>query len=263
MRVIALLATYNEQRFIRICLEHLLQQGLEVYLIDNQSSDATPDIAREYLGQGLLRIETFPRNGVYRWRPLLQRKAQLACELDADWFMHVDADEIRLPPPDHATLSTAFQVVEQAGYNAVNFQEFTFTPTVESPDHDHPDFPRTMRWYYPFLPISPHQVKAWKKTVPIDLDSSGGHKVRFSGLRLYPVNFVMKHYLFLSPAHAIEKYAHKLYDPQEVASGWHGGRARLTADRIVLPSQQQMKPSTDHGELDASEPQVKHFLFEH
>jgi glycosyltransferase involved in cell wall biosynthesis len=262
MRIIALLATYNEQRFIGNCLRHLLQQGLEVYLIDNESGDATREIAREFLGKGLLHIETFPRDGMYCWRPLLQRKARLAQELEADWFMHVDADEIRLAPPGHGTLQEAFRQVAEAGYNAVNFQEFTFTPVAESPDHDHPDYLRTLRWYYPFSPHHPHQVKAWRKTAPIDLDSSGGHQVQFADRRIYPIDFIMKHYLFLSPAHAIEKYARKLYDPREVAVGWHGDRARLGEDQVRLPEQAQMREIADGQSLDASHPRVTHLLFE-
>lgn len=263
MRIIALLATYNEQRFIRNCLDNLLGQGLEVYLIDNQSTDATRAIAGEYLGRGLIDIETFPRDGMYRWRPLLQRKAQLAREIDADWFMHVDADEIRLPPAGHDSLKTALEAADAAGCNAVNFQEFTFTPVAESPDHDHPDYLRTMRWYYPFLPAHPHRLNAWKKHEQADLAASGGHKVRFPGLRMYPTDFVMKHYLFLSIPHAVEKYAHKLYDPAEVAAGWHGARARLTADpRLTLPACRQLRSVDEGGALDARNPRTRHFLFE-
>ena len=45
MRVVALLATYNEERFVGGCIEHLQRQGIETYLIDNESTDATVEIA--------------------------------------------------------------------------------------------------------------------------------------------------------------------------------------------------------------------------
>jgi glycosyltransferase involved in cell wall biosynthesis len=45
MRVIALLAAYNEERFIAGCIEHLFQQSVDVYLIDNSSTDNTVTIA--------------------------------------------------------------------------------------------------------------------------------------------------------------------------------------------------------------------------
>jgi hypothetical protein len=95
----------------------------------------------------------------------------------------------------------------QAGCNAVNFLECTFLPCQEEPDHDHPDFQRTLRTYYSFCPSFPHQLKAWKAAdVPRpDLASPGGRRVAFSGLRMYPRSFRMRHYLFLSIPHAVEK----------------------------------------------------------
>jgi len=263
MRIIAILATYNEERFIAGCLEHLFRQGVEAYLIDNCSTDQTVAIAGRYLKRGLIAIETFPRAGMYSWRPILERKEQLAATLDADWFMHVDPDEIRLPPRSNRTLAEAFAESEAQGYNAVNFLEFTFIPTQEAPDHDHPDFQKTMRWYYPFLPTFPHQLKAWKRQPGrVELAWSGGHLVRFPGLRMSPESFRMRHYLFLSVPHAIRKYVDTPYDPAAVAAGWHGWRARLKPKMIRLPSQAELCTYVSDDQLDPSEPRTKHYLDE-
>ena len=263
-RVVALLATYNEERFVAGCLEHLLQQHVDVYLIDNCSSDQTVAVASRYMGRGLIGLETMPRTGTYSWRPILERKERLANTLDADWFMHVDADEFRLPPRTDRSLAQAFAEVAGEGYNAVNFQEFTFIPTREAPDHDHQDFPKTMRWYYPFLPSpAPHQVKAWKRQpTPVDLAWSGGHQVRFSGLRISPQWFRMRHYLFLSVPHAVRKYVEKRYDTAEVEAGWHGLRARLRPEMIRLPAEAELRPYLSDDELDPSNPRAQHYLFD-
>jgi GT2 family glycosyltransferase len=53
MRAIALLQTYNEARFIRASLTHLISQGLEIYLIDNGSTDRTLEIARSFVHRGV------------------------------------------------------------------------------------------------------------------------------------------------------------------------------------------------------------------
>src|SRR5687768_3625296 len=98
MRVLAIIATYNEERFIGGCLENLFAQGVEAYLCDNSSTDATVAIAERYRRSGLRGIEHIPRDGVFRWREILERKQALAAELSADWFLHVDADEVPLPP---------------------------------------------------------------------------------------------------------------------------------------------------------------------
>ncbi|MFC6777079.1 glycosyltransferase family 2 protein [Methylobacterium gregans] len=97
MRVVAILASHNEEVYVRACLDTYIAQGVEVYLIDNDSTDRTVEIARTYLGRGLIGIERFPRNGTYEWLPILRRKEEIADAIRADWYIHADMDEIRLP----------------------------------------------------------------------------------------------------------------------------------------------------------------------
>ncbi len=262
MRVIAILATYNEQRFIANCLENLFCQGVEVYLIDNESMDQTVAIARRYLNCGLIGIQSLPRKGAFRLGEQLKCKEHLASTLPGDWFIHVDADEIHTTLRSDQTLAQAFSEVEAKGYNAVNFQEYTFTPTQEEPDHDHPNYLNTMRWYYPFTPVFPHRLNAWKRQPDrVDLASAGGHLVRFPALRMYPESFVMRHYLLLSEAHAIRKFVQQTYVPEEVQKGWFGKRATLRREMIKLPKQAELRSFLSDDKLDASNPRKHHFLF--
>lgn len=264
MRIIALLAAHNEERFIVGCLDHLIRHGIDAYLIDNESTDDTVDLARPFLGRGLIGIETMPRVGRYAWRRILERKAALSAELDADWFMHADPDEIRLPPAPDQTLADAIAHADAAGFNAVNFFEYTFVPTRQAPDHDHPYYLRTMRRYYPFSPAFPNQLKAWKRQpVPVDLASSAGHRVRFPGLKMDPTSFPMRHYLFLSVEHAVRKYVQRAWDPDELAMGWHRIRSRLRATDIVLQDEAALRVYMDDAALDASDPLTVHPLFAH
>jgi glycosyltransferase involved in cell wall biosynthesis len=281
MKIVAILASYNEQKFIRACLEHYLEQGIEVYLLDNDSADDTLAIASEYLGRNLIGIERIPRHGMYQWRKILMRKEQLADEIQADWLMHSDPDEIRVAPDSTQTLAEAIADVDKQGYNAVNFMEYTFLPVRESPDHDNAEFQKTMRWYYPFAQRHPHRLNAWKKQrrrwpgaralfselahnhrwrVPsVNLRDSGGHVVQFRGIHPYPVDFKLKHYIVLSLEHAIQKYVKKSFDPKEIA-GSHGWRATAKEHEFLLPSQSQMRVYKSDNELDASNPLTEHLL---
>jgi len=262
VRVVALLAAHDEERFVGGCIEHLAAHGVETYLIDNASSDSTVAVAERYHGRGLAGIEAFPRDGSYPWSGLLARKAELAATLDADWFLHLDADEIRLPPSSGVTLAEALADADREGYNAVNFLELAFVPTREHPDHDHPRYPETMRWYYPYLPRLPDRLNAWKRQdARVDLVSSGGHVVDFPGLRTYPVPFLMRHYLFLSIEHAIRKYVERVYDPAEVEAGLHRRRAALRAEDISLQSEVELRTYVSDDLLDTSEPLSYHPLF--
>jgi glycosyltransferase involved in cell wall biosynthesis len=261
MRVTAILSSYNEERFIAGCLTHHIAHGLSVYLLDNDSTDRTVEIARTFLGKGLLHIERHPRHGQYDWQAMLERKAALASTLDADWFLHVDADEARLPPRGHATLVDAIRQVDAQGYNAINFAEFSFVPTVEEPDHDHPRYVETMRYYYPFKTDSRHRVNLWRRQPVVDLASSGGHAVAFPGRNISPENFRMRHYLLLSKEHARHKYVERVYNPDEVAKGWHGARARLLADDIRLPSSAMLRHYISDDDLDPTDPEHQHQVF--
>jgi glycosyltransferase involved in cell wall biosynthesis len=259
-RVLAIIAAYNEERFIGACLEHLVANGVEAYLCDNESTDRTVEIAKRYLGRGLRGIETLPRDGTYRWRAILARKEELAKELSAEWFLHLDPDEIPQSSHPGQTLAEAIAGADAAGYNAVEFDELAFVATRESPDHDHPDFRRTMRWYYPFAPRPLHRVIAWKGNGTVDLVSSGGHQAQFRGRRISPQRLFLRHYLILSHEHMLRKYVHRTYDAAEVRNGWHGWRARVTGDDVRLPSQVELRFTADDNDLDASAPRRQHWI---
>ncbi len=261
MRIIALIAAYNERRFISSCLEHLHKQGVETFVIDNESTDDTVAQVERFKGRGLVGIETFPRLGRYRWMEMLRRKEQLAQDIDADWFIHLDPDEVRLPPAWATTLAEALAEVDQRGFNAVNFMEYVFLPTRESTDHDHPRFQETMRWYYPFEPRPRFRLTAWRKQAArVDLATSGGHSVDFPGLRPFPESFPMRHYLFLSRDHAVEKYGRIAYDAREISRGWHGWRVFTAGGEFDLPPRRELRESHTDAPLDASAPRTAHFL---
>jgi len=284
MKIVAILASFNEEYFIRASIENYIKQGVEVFLMDNESTDKTVDIAREYLGRGVIRIETIKRYGTFRLFEQLKRKEAITDEIEADWYIHADPDEIRLPPRSDQTLCQALEEVDRQGYNAVNFMEFTFVPTHENPDHEGQDFQKTMRWYYPYAPDYPNQVKAWKRQVrrvhvragiraalrsgnvkmfyphSVDLASTGGHRVQFEGLKLYPHDFKMRHYIILSLDHAVRKYVMKNFSPDEIKKGWHNWRRTAKKHSFKLPSQRDLKFYTNDDELDASNPYREHLI---
>lgn len=261
MRIVAMLQTYNEERFISTCIAHLRDQGVQVYLIDNESSDRTVELAERELGNGVIGIETLPRDGHFALRAQCRRQEQLAATLDADWLIHHDADELRAAPVAGQSLAAAIAEADAAGFNAINFLEFTFVPTREQPDHDHPGYARTMRAYYPFLPAFPHRVNAWKRQDgPVQLARSGGHRVSFPGLTLAPRSLHMRHYLYVSREHALEKFVRRRFADDELADGWFGWRSRLTAEMIELPSAGELRRFEADHLLDPSTPRRRHLL---
>lgn len=263
--VVALLASYNEERYVKECLQHLRDQGVAFYLIDNGSSDRTVEIARTFEGRGLLGVESFPRpDGIYPWLKILKRKEQLAQEIEADWFMHQDMDEFRYANRPGQSLAEAFAEVSGMGYNAVNFIEFTFVPTREDPDHNHEDFRKTLTSYYPFAKNFPTQIKAWRKQdARVDLaEPSAGHRVRFDGQVIYPESFRMMHYPYLSAEHFERKYLSRKYDEREIRRNWHSWRSRLSVEKIALPSGRDLGTASRADELSIARPKTDHVASE-
>jgi Glycosyl transferase family 2 len=256
-RAVALLATYNEDRFVEACLDHLIGQGLSVHLCDDGSTDGTVARAERFLGRGLIGIETGPRRGLgagYR------RKEQLATELDFDWFLHVDADEFHVSPQRGETLLEAIARAEREGHNAVNFLEFAFTPVRESPDHDHPQFRETMHWYHPLMRKFPHRLNAWKRQKgPVRL-TAGGHRVQFPGLRMSPRSLYMRHYLYLSVPHAIQKYVHQGHTPEDNTGRKVRWRHIVRPEVVELPPASAMRTYTSDDELDPRDPRRTYWL---
>lgn len=259
LRVVALLTVRNEALYLDSCLTHLITHGMEVCVIDNESTDKTVEIARQYLGKGVFRIETIGFNGKFELGKILENEERLSREIDADWFMHHDADEIREPPAPYKTLLEAIVDVDKQGYNAINFDEFIFIPTLGQPDVVPSDHVSDMRHYYFFEPFLQRQVKLWKSGhQKVDLRSSAGHRVKFPGRRIFPRPFILRHYIALSASHWIAKYETRKFSEQELARGWHITRLHMSKDTIrILPCKELVKLSSDKT-FDRSRPYRHH-----
>jgi glycosyltransferase involved in cell wall biosynthesis len=260
MKVVALLAVRDEAEYLRRCLEHLIQQGVYVCLIDNDSTDGSLAIAEAFFGKGVIGIERLPYKGYFDLVEQLQCKERLSREVEADWFIHVDADEIREPHAPFATLRDGIIEVDRQGYNAINFDEFVFLPTSDAESFEGTDYVRMMKYYYFFMPNNLHRVNAWKSACgPVDLTSTGGHQVDFEGRMIYPENFVLRHYIGLSARHLINKYTSKrIYSRAEIDERrWHGARARFSEDKLRLSSIHSLKCISGLG-WDKSDPWLRH-----
>ena len=65
IRILAIISTRNEENYINYNLKHLIDQNIDVYLIDNSSTDRTCEIAKKYLGKGLVGIEKINYDGFF------------------------------------------------------------------------------------------------------------------------------------------------------------------------------------------------------
>lgn len=239
-RVVALVSAYNEADIIAKVIEHLADNGVEAYILDNRSTDDTAAEARRFIGRGVIDVEVFPAEGDpryagaltrYDWTAILRRKEELAQTLDADWFIHHDADEIRDSPWEGLSLREAFRFVDRLDYNCVDFRVFEFPPVDDG--FSRGTDPRT---YFTRYREAEHfdqvQVKAWRGHVgPVSLVHWGGHDVEFENKRVFPIPFLLRHYPIRSQAHGRRKVFEdrkNRFAAEERAKSWH-----IQYDRIV------------------------------
>lgn len=262
-RIVALLTIRNEALYLDRCLEHLFTQGIETCVIDNESTDTTVEIARRYLNRGVFRIETQPYQDYFDLVAQLRLKEKLTMDINADWFIHCDADEIREAPTPFKSLREGIMKADQEGYNAINFDEFVFLPTANDESFEGIDYVENMRFYFFFEPHRFRRVNAWKNIGQVvDLVSSGGHSANFSNRKIYPDNFILRHYIVLSRAHAIAKYGReRIYSKDEIKKrGWHYARANFNIESMCFPSPDELHQVRD-GYWNKSNPLKQNPIF--
>jgi hypothetical protein len=225
--VVAIIAAFNEADIIGTSVQDLIDQEIAVYLLDDGSTDGTAQIVEPYVGRGVIGIERLrPAEagpGEFALRQIVRRKAQLATELDADWFINHDADEFRESPWLSVPLKDAIHRVDALGYNAIDFASFDFRPT-DDRDHRGEDVRTGLPFYSEAADYDRLQIRCWKKTASIDLESTGGHDTQFEGRKVFPVRFISRHYPIRGQAHGDRKvFAERKprFIDEERARGWH------------------------------------------
>jgi glycosyltransferase involved in cell wall biosynthesis len=272
LRVVALIAAFNEEDIIGACLEHLSTNGIDAYLIDDGSTDGTLERATAFLGRGLIGFESLEVTNpkLFTLDRILARKEVLAAELDAGWFINHDADEFRDSLWSELNLRAAIEHVDRLGWNAIDFSIFTIRPVGDvktarvSPDDRE-------SWYSRSPDCDRVQVRAWKRTgARVDLRSSAGHDVQFEGRRVFPLRFPMRHYPIRSQEHGQRKlFRDRIprFDPSERARGWHVqyGNVQSGAVLVARPNDVNRYDSTaarieaalDNRELEAAREELE------
>ncbi|MCT7964986.1 sulfotransferase [Laspinema sp. D1] len=116
-----------------------------------------------------------------------------------------------------------------------------------------------MRYYYFFEPHPLRRLNAWNKTANIDMHSSGGHRVEFAGQKIFPVSFILRHYIVLSKTHAIAKYASRIHSQSDLQKGWMSDRAFFSPQILNFLAKARLKKLNDRGNMwDKSDPWIYH-----
>lgn len=232
-KVLAIIHTYNEADILERLLTFLLGQELDIYIVDNWSDDGTYEIARKVQAKysGRIYVERFPEGGkteYYEWYQQLKRTEEISKCMPYNWFIHYDADEMRVSPWSNKTLRQAIYYIDRLGYNLIENTVIDFKLTgVTSDDIFMGDT------YFDFGHKNTHflQTKTWKKSDEISIKESGGHVALIPDPKVFTLKILNRHYPFRSILQA-EKKVFRDRKPRFVKErrerGWHGHYEMIT-----------------------------------
>lgn len=261
MLVTAVLAIRNEEACLGNCLRHLARNGIDFFIIDNESSDASAEICRRReFAANLVGVQHLRYTGAFSLSEQLRRKMEIIETLKTDWVIHLDADEVMHSYRDGETLNEALCRLDAEGWNAANFDEFVFLPI----EHDYvPEAPadQPMLHYYLFEPYAPRLMRAWNKANGLSLADHGGHILAGSDLKLAPEHLALRHYMMRSQEHALAKYTTRIFAADDLARGWHQARRNQNRDSFRFPPAEVLRrlPVAGHRSLDRTDPWKMHY----
>lgn len=226
-RIAAIIHGYNEADILPKVFQHLTQQGIETHYFDNWSEDGSWEIALDSVRSGLVaHSERFPDKPTAQcqWYSQLVRTEEYAKNIEVDWILHHDADEIRLSPWRDVTLQEAISWIDSLGYNAIDFTVIDFRFLKSVPNVSPPFQQNLGHFEFGRRPGHFVQVKGWKNVKRVNLAESAGHNVLFEGRRVYPLKFLLKHYPLRNKEQSENKiFKNRLprYVTEKERYGWH------------------------------------------
>ncbi len=225
-RPLCIFSMFNEEDIAASAVRHALNQGCDVHILDNGSTDATLQMLGGFAADSRVSYERFPKQGLHSdWRLIMARKSAIAFENGGRWIIHADADEQLYSPWPDVSLAEAFSLVSAYGANRVDFTMFLF-PLIS--DSSKGGLGREHSCYFRFGDHPAHFLlkRAWYQgSRYADLAGSGGHEVQFEGAVDFPYKFLMKHYPIRSTEHGrrkVFKERRARWSPYErEVLGWH------------------------------------------
>jgi glycosyltransferase involved in cell wall biosynthesis len=251
--MLGLMAVFNEADILGQSLQYHIDAGFEFLVIDNGSTDDSRAIAESYVGRGVIGIREIVTQ-TYRWAHLLDALLEWSETFHPRWCFLVDADTFLEPPCHGQALAQAVAEVEADGCNVINFDHFEFWPTGE--ERAGVTDVRQRLPYYTWA--DERQEKGWFGCPGTRNSRLGGHSIDFPPSvvkRVYPRNFVLRHYRIRSYEHGVRKvFSERLPRFAGEPSKWHTHYTGFRGDRCYFEIPKQRLTRRVEGEPWNREP---------
>ncbi len=225
MKIIAYLCVYNEEDILEEnVLYHTAQQGVDIVVIDNGSTDATADIIKRLAGENRILDHVRYTTERFSLQQLTRAGFELARKHNPDWIIHLDASTfLESGSGSDVPLSEQIRKADEAGYNVISLASYDFYPT-ERDDPDESSVFKRMKFYANTIYTNRLQEKIFKN---LDgLLTHNGHKIIFpksAEKKISDKKAVMRHYIFRSAPHGVRKILERKnrWDAAERADNHH------------------------------------------
>lgn len=220
--------------YIQNLLPYLIDEGLMVFLVSEPGIGALHRGLFESLPSSTFEFISHDTGGPFSLERQLREKEQLLGQIDSEWILHLDIDEVPHSRRRGESLIEAVNRLGSTGANVINFDEFVFLPV----DHDYSGSAgvyQRMKFYYFHEPRPNRLNRLFRKELGFVTLGTGGHTAVGEGLHVAPESLVLRHYPFISQQHALEKYAQRSFDQGEIARGWHSNRIEIELRNLKFP----------------------------
>lgn len=231
MKILCIMIAHNEEDIIYHSAKAYIEEGIDVYLINNASTDNTVEEAKR---AGVKMIENFPEEvsgysndcvSKFVYTDLLRRTEDIAEQFsEYDWYITSAADEFRESPFPYSGLKETIKLADQLGYNYLyhtilyfELIDNSYIPKVTDPRFH-------FKHYDYFRHYKRGNLTVWKNVGQrVKLCHPDGERVEFSGMKMFPIPFILRHYPIRSTFHGAKKMQERLdrYTEEEKALGWH------------------------------------------
>lgn len=232
--ICAVIAVRNEFSYLRVLLPLLAEQNIDVVIIDNDSSDNSHDLYSLHKNNPIIAVENLPYIGLFSLSEQLAKKKEVYSTLQHDWLIHQDADEVLEHHRQGDTLRDALQEADDAGFNAINFEEFVFLPE-SGGDYDGRNYYQELLRYYFFERHKNALNRAWKRIAGFNNGHLGGHVLSGDNIKMFPENHVLRHYIALNEERVKKKYTERVFAGKELDKGWHKDRFNIERESLSFP----------------------------
>jgi len=122
MKILGMIPVYNDEDIIEELIEYYIDQGLELVILDNGSTDNTFEICQKYVGKGVLQIHQYKTETyVYEWENILRILYDMALFHSPDWVIRSDSDEFLESGTSNLTLKEAIEKLDSEEFNLIQF----------------------------------------------------------------------------------------------------------------------------------------------